>query len=133
LDTLRLARQMANALIFRWTSALLWTALTICLMILPKEAVRNLFIFFRGSELTDAAGHVILCAILVWLWYRALYGTMKPARALVIVVAIGLGLGVVTELAQLFIPSRGASLLDLLANVLGVVGGWGLGIRKLGD
>ena len=75
---------------------------------------------FGGTELTDAAGHVILISILVWLWYQTLRKSVRPTWALATVVAIGLGLGVVTELIQTFIPSRGASLLDLLANTLGV-------------
>ncbi|MBN1311614.1 MAG: VanZ family protein [Anaerolineae bacterium] len=91
-------------------------------MVWPSRGtpVGSLSLFFGGTELTDAAGHVILCGILVWLWYWALRGYLQPSWVLGVGVAVGLGLGIVTELAQVFVPSRGASLLDLLANVLGM-------------
>jgi VanZ family protein len=96
--------------------------------------VGQLSLFFGGSELTDAIGHVILCGILTWLWYQALRASSRHAYALSIAVAIGLGLGIVTEWAQSVVPSRGASLLDVLANALGVclaVGELTIGDRRL--
>ncbi len=117
-----LASQAVKTPIVRWSAALLWSATATYLMVWSSRdtPVRWLSRLFGGTQLTDAIGHMVLCGILVWLWYRALRGSLQPASALGVVVAIGLGLSVVTELAQVFVPSRGASLLDLLANVLGV-------------
>jgi hypothetical protein len=122
------ARQVAANLIIRWTAALLWTLLTTYLMVWPSRgtAVGWLSRFFGGTEVTDAIGHVILTSILAWLWYRALHGVLRPAWTLGVVLIICLGLEIVTEFVQAFIPSRDASTLDVLANVLGV--GLSLGI-----
>lgn len=122
MSTYCLAWQAAENPIVRWSAALLWSVLTTYLMVWPGRGtpVGRLFSFFGGTELAGTVGHVILCGMLVWLWYQALRGQLRPPWVLGVVVAIGLGLGVVTELVQLFVPSRGASLLDLLANLLGV-------------
>ncbi|MBN1430772.1 MAG: VanZ family protein [Anaerolineae bacterium] len=115
-------RRMAGKPVVRWTVALGWSVPAIYFLVWPSRGtpVGKLFVFLGGTGLTAAVGHLILCGSLVWLWYWALRALCRPIRALGIVVGIGLGLGIVTELVQLLIPSRGASLLDLLANILGV-------------
>ncbi|MBN1428922.1 MAG: VanZ family protein [Anaerolineae bacterium] len=122
MSSYHLAGQAAESPVIRWSAALSWSVLATYLMTWPSQGtpVGSLSVFFGGSELTDAIGHVVLCGVLVGLWYWALRGSMEFAVALGIAVAIGLVLGVVTEVAQIFVPSRGASLLDLLANMLGI-------------
>ena len=120
----RLAR--AHPLV-RWAAALAWAGLLVALMLLPADAVRALYPF-RGSELTDAAGHVVLLGVLVALWWWALVVRLASWRALAVAGGIGLALGVVTEVGQLLLPARGASPLDLAANLLGV----GLAVLLIG-
>jgi len=55
----------------------------------------------------------------VLLWLLALATALPRARALRWAVAIGLAVGLVSELLQVFIPHRGVTLLDLSANALG--------------
>ena len=104
-----------------WSATLGWTVLLLFLMLSPGEdtAAEEVSGFFGGTELSDAVGHVNLFGVLTALWQRALALHIGKHRALTAAVAIGLGLGVATELAQLFIPDRGAGLADMLANWIG--------------
>jgi hypothetical protein len=101
----------------RWIAALAWTALVCALMLLPGNdggVVDDTSTFFGNRDLTDAIGHVALFFALAALWQWALRDRRR---------AIGLAaaLGILTEGAQSLVPDRGASLLDLGANVLGVI------------
>jgi VanZ family protein len=75
-------------------------------------------------------GHVVLFFGWVLLWYWTLdVHFAKKVRILRLVTVAGLAMGVVLEGVQIFLPERGASMLDLGANVLGVVLCW-WGLRK---
>ena len=110
---------MSHAL--RWLAATGWTVLVVVLMLMPGQdsAADDLSSFFGGTDITDAIGHVFLFGVLVLLWLLALATALPRARALRWAVAIGLAVGLVSELLQVFIPHRGVTLLDLSANALG--------------
>lgn len=110
---------MSHAL--RWLAATGWTVLVVVLMLMPGQdsAADDLSRFFGGTDITDAAGHVFLFGVLVLLWLLALATALPRTRALQWAVAIGLAVGLVSELLQVFIPHRGVTLLDLSANALG--------------
>lgn len=105
----------------RWLAAIGWTLLVVALMVMPGQdtAADDLSHFFGGTEMTDAAGHVFLFGMLVLLWLLALGMHLPRTRALRLAVVFGLALGLVTELLQIFIPHRGVTFIDLLANTLG--------------
>ncbi len=104
----------------RWLLVAGWTVLTVALMLMPASegsVAKNLSLFAGGSEVTDAIGHVILYGVLTGLWYWALRVHTIHAWAGALAVALTVGIG--TELLQVFIPDRGASVLDLAANTIG--------------
>ncbi len=106
----------------RWALALAWTALVCLLMLLPGEdsVAEDTSGFFGGTDLTDAAGHVLLFGGLTLFWYAALVCHGTPAEALRLALSLAGGLGVLLEAGQSLVPERGVSLLDFSANALGV-------------
>lgn len=103
---------------------LAWTAITAKLMLSPSgngTTVSWVSKLFGGTETTDAIGHVIINAILafLWCWTISLYATTQKTTRLVLIG--GIVWCFVGELSQFFVPGRGTSLLDLGANILGVV------------
>jgi len=107
-----------------WGGALAWTALICLLMLLPGDdtVAEDVSRFFGGTDLTDAAGHVVLFAVLTGLWYGAWRSVVGPERSLRRTVLLAALLAVGLELVQLAIPHRGVTLLDLTANGLGMLG-----------
>ena len=67
-------------------------------------------------ELLLTSGHIISFAILNLIWVWALSPTMSFQRRLVMALVIAFTLGLVTELAQNYVPDRSASIEDLLVN-----------------
>ncbi len=112
--------------VVRWLVTFAWTALVIALMVTPGDEplVTGLSDAFGDTDLTDAAGHVVLCAVLTILWQWALIAHIPPSHALRIALGVALALGTSVELLQMFVPNRGVSLLDLLANWLGGFIAW---------
>ena len=112
---------MSFPLLVRWSATLAWTAFTVALMSRPSNVgiVHDLSLFFGGTELTDAAGHVVLFGTLAALWYWTLTGRLKRQRALLLATGIGVAVGIATEFAQYFVPERGVALIDILADCLG--------------
>jgi VanZ family protein len=108
--------------VLRIGAALVWTLIVLALTTLPGDTavVDNTSKAFGGTDVSDAIGHVVLAGILTLLYYAVAVLHRKPRPALYIAVAGALVLTTSTEFAQLFIPHRGASLLDLSANWLGV-------------
>lgn len=82
--------------------------------------IRWISLLFGGTEETDAVGHLLISAILAFLWYWTLLLYFSPQKAYLIALVIGLGWSISAELTQLIVPNRGTSLLDLVANTLGV-------------
>jgi VanZ family protein len=117
----------------RWMLTLTWTAIDMILMLSPgsKGSVAGETSgLFGGTDITDAIGHVILKAILVLLWCWMLSHYTSLENFIRWVAIGGLTWAVVAELAQFFVPDRGVSVLDLAANILGVL--IGLKIYYLG-
>lgn len=108
--------------LLRWLAALAWTGLVLFFMVLPGStpAIHNTSAFFGGTDLSDAIGHVILFGTLALLWHGALVLRMSPARSYRYALWLVLLLAISTEFAQQFVPRRGASLLDMAANLIGV-------------
>jgi hypothetical protein len=113
-------RVLAHPLL-RWGSALIWTALTLYLMLTPGQnsVAEDLSAAFGGSDLTDAFGHVALFGILTLLWWWALILHLSPRVAGRLAFGVGVSLGFVCEGVQPLLPDRGLAVLDLLANVVG--------------
>jgi VanZ family protein len=108
----------------RWTLTLIWTALTASLLLSPSgrgTPVSFISQLFGGTDTSDAVGHVIITTILalLWCWTISLYATTAQTTGLILIGGIVWGFG--AELSQHFVPERGASLLDLGANTLGVL------------
>lgn len=110
--------------IIRWTLTLLWTALAARLMVAPSgdgTLVTWLSRLLGGTEQTDAIGHLLISAALAGLWYwtLCLYVTLPQAGGGTLL--IGLGWSLLAELSQSIIPTRGTTILDLGANLFGVL------------
>ena len=114
----------SQSAIVRWTLTLTWSAIAASLMLSPGNkggSVSQISHLFGGTEITDAIGHVIINMILafLWCWTISLYlSASKTARLILIG---GIIWGFAAELSQHFVPERGTSLLDLAANILGVL------------
>lgn len=100
-----------------------WTVLLGVLMLSPGKATfaEDVSRAFGGTDLTDAIGHVILTAVETALVFNALRLMLPLWTALGAAAVFTAILGVLLELAQLYIPYRGVSVLDFSANALGVV------------
>jgi VanZ family protein len=119
----RLSSFLQNSVV-RWILTITWTILTLYLTLSPSgdgTTVTWVSRLFGGTETTDAIGHVIINAILafLWCWTISLYSTRQKTAQLILIG--GIVWCFVAELSQFFVPSRGASLLDLAANMLGVL------------
>lgn len=114
----------AQSAVVRWTLTLIWTVIAATLMLSPGNdgsTVAKTSALFGNTETTDAIGHVIINAILafLWCWTLDLYANTQKTTRLILIG--GLIWCFVGELSQFFVPERGTSLLDLGANILGVV------------
>jgi VanZ family protein len=111
-----------SSITVRWLMFGLWTVLVFYLLLWPSNGtpVHDVSSFFGGTELTDAGGHVVLAFVEALLLYRVLCYYMPVQRATLWTLGCTLLLGLALESAQYWIPSRGATLLDLGANWLGV-------------
>jgi VanZ family protein len=108
----------------RWVLTLAWTAVAGSLMVSPGNngsTVDDISNLFGGTEITDAIGHIIITTILalLWCWTISLYTSAPRTTRLILVGGIVWSFG--AELSQHFVPERGISLLDLSANLLGVL------------
>jgi VanZ family protein len=73
-----------------------------------------------STTLTATLGHGALFAILTAVSYMALTGFLPRLYALLAAITLALTAGTLTELSQILLVDRDASLSDLLANWLGV-------------
>jgi VanZ family protein len=99
-----------------------WTAMLIYLLLWPSEGtpIRQISLFFGGDDVTDAMGHLFLIFIETNLSYSLLRHYLPEEQALYRCLLLMLLFGIITESLQLFIPGRGAALIDYGANALGV-------------
>jgi VanZ family protein len=119
----RLSPYLYGAVI-QWTLTLIWTALTVKLMLSPSgdgTTVSWVSKLFGGTETTDAIGHIIINAILafLWCWTISLYTSTAKMSRIILIGGIIWCFG--AELSQFLVPNRGASLIDLGANIVGVL------------
>jgi hypothetical protein len=101
---------------------LLWSAMLLYLMLYPADGtlVADVSGFFGGLDVTDAFGHVILFAgetLLTFFVFRTQVSALKAKWSTVIIMLL---LAFLLETLQIWIPGRGASLLDYAANGTGV-------------
>jgi VanZ family protein len=124
-------QQIVDSPIVRWALALAWTGMIMVLMLTPsdKAVVEETSNSFGGTDLTDTVGHVILFGVLALLWWAALACRGDARAALWRGVGWAAALGVALEIAQHWVPERGVSVLDLVANVGGAVSIW-IGLRN---
>lgn len=107
--------------LLHWILAAGWTLLLCYLLLAPSEGsgVKEVSGTFGGTDLTDAVGHVALLLVETFLVFILARHYVPEQRAATIAVVWALGLGTALELAQLWIPARGAALLDVAANWCG--------------
>jgi len=99
--------------------ALLWAALIFTLSSIPRLTPPPV-----GLKLSDKVYHFIEFGILGLLLIRALkyrYGLARWPEAIRRTVLLGILWGVLDEFHQLFVAGREAALLDVLADVAGVL------------
>ena len=90
-----------------------------------KNSPHQSFTFFNDNgewKQIDKAGHCIAYGALAWLSYRAICYASIPytaRHATVLAIALASLFGGFCEFIQLYLPWRTASMLDLLANVVG--------------
>ena len=102
----------------RTTLAVAWTLL-VCLLLLQPGKDPLIGPAAAGDHddfglLVLHLGHFVAFAVMTWLWWRALLA-LRPA------LVIALLCGALTELAQLYVPDRGLSALDLALNGSGAL------------
>ena len=83
----------------------------------PIETISD---FTWGGEVGDAVLHCLIFIFHTVLWLWALQGRYADATVQRYVLGLGLLVGLGTETAQIFLPTRGALLMDYSANVLGI-------------
>jgi len=129
-----MVKRMVHSAALAWLAVAAWLALVEFLMLAPGEGtpVEDVSRAFGGTDLTDALGHVVLFGVLIALLAHALGFHVVPGRALSLAVGSAFVLGAALELAQLAAVERGATLLDVAANWLGVLAGAVL-VRANGD
>ncbi|MCA0456328.1 MAG: VanZ family protein [Chloroflexi bacterium] len=101
---------------------LVWGVLAIVLTTQSDRVplVRLMTRTIGSTDVGDAVGHAGLFGVLTFAIYMVLAIKLKREWALPFAMLVTLVLGLVTELAQMGVISRVASLSDLLANALGI-------------
>lgn len=112
----------------RLLALLIPVTLTLCAVViltLPSDApiVADTSLMLGGSELTDAIGHGVLFSLLSFFWLAMLQATDRSQATPIVCVGLVM-LAAVTEIAQVSIPERGASLVDVGANAGGILIGY---------
>lgn len=117
----------------RIAAAVAWTALMVFLMLSPGQAsiADDLSTAFGATELSDALGHLFIALVEALLVFGAMRPFASVPQAIVVSAVITMVLGALLEAAQLWIPSRGATVLDFAAHTLGVTAATaGLWVRR---
>lgn len=113
--------KMLHDSVLRWLVALAWTVLvTVLLVQSSSEPVVGPAAPpgdpTLGRELMLVAGHVVAFSVLTALWWWAAQTMMPASRALFVAVVVAMVVGGLTEVAQMAVSDRSASLLDLGVN-----------------
>jgi VanZ family protein len=111
--------------LLRWMLAPAATALLVVLLLQPdQQPVINTGIPpgppSLARDLFFITGHILWFTLLVVLWRWTLTMRFHPPSALLLAILIAFVLGTSTEFAQKFVPGRGSTLVDLLANYAGI-------------
>ncbi len=112
----------------RW--AILWSLLILLLTSLPGDLIPRIPAFADLFE-PDKIVHVVMFAVLVYLWLQGL-GISHPSLFLAsnrvfLALSLAILLGGGTELLQEYlVPGRIASLYDFIANIAGSFAGWAI-------
>lgn len=113
--------------ILRYGYALFWTGLVILVLlqsssqpVVGPAAPPGKPTLEREIFLTT--GHIVAFSVMSLLWWWAFSSHFPITKALIFAALIALPLGIITELAQSFVPDRSASLSDLLVNVAVAIG-----------
>jgi VanZ family protein len=103
-----------------WLPPLLWAA-----VILGASSIQDLRTTTGGIEVRDKLAHFGEYFVFGWLVARCFDECRWPSRKHFLwTAAFGLFLGTVDELYQGFVPGRERDILDLTADVIGVLAGW---------
>ena len=107
---------------FRMLIAVVWTLILIFVLLLPSADMPD-FRFTRIKGI-DKVFHFFVFSITGFVWANVINHTRYRKNLFLLSLMIGLGLGIMTELAQsLEIIGRKFELCDLLANSVGVIFG----------
>lgn len=109
--------------IIRLVTTIAWLFFTVLLLVLPSDIpiIDTLSSIFGRSDPGYTLGHVVLFGLTTVIIRWMLRGFLSPRTASVWGVSIAMMLGVVTELLQFNTRNRGVTLLDLSANLVGVM------------
>ena len=119
-----LLKTILNSTASAWVMAVGWSLFTIFMMLSPgsQSTASDLSAAFGGSEWTDYLGHIALTMIETALLANLLSRYLRLGRALmaalpVLVATSGL------EFLQRWVPDRGSSVFDAVANAVGIAFG----------
>jgi VanZ family protein len=104
--------------------AIVWSLVILIATLIPGKAIPKV-----GFFQIDKVVHFFIFGILMFLSCYALKKTHdytgKPVRFIRIALLYSLALGIVIELIQQYVPGRGPSVADVVANSIGVALGYG--------
>jgi VanZ family protein len=104
--------------------AIVWSLVILIATLSPGKAIPKV-----GFFQIDKVVHFFIFGILMFLSCYALKKTHdytgKPVRFIRIALLYSLALGIVIELIQQYVPGRGPSVADVVANSIGVALGYG--------
>jgi VanZ family protein len=107
---------------YLWPS-IVWSLVILVITLTPGERLPEVG-FFQVDKLV----HFIVFGLLVFL---TLYGSSKAValkqgsiNPILISLVYSIGLGILVEILQLFVPGRSFSLVDILANTIGTILGY---------
>jgi hypothetical protein len=102
-------------------------AALLALSIIPGRAEEGDSVFVWAVAVTPSAiqnaGHVLLYALLAFMWAWALEAVRSVRLRLAIALVIAVGFGAALEYAQTFIPGRFGTLGDVTRNAAGAITG----------
>ncbi len=100
-----------------------WTALVLCLLLLPGDGMGAVDTNFPWTlpAGTDKLVHGLLFFFETRFLFRS-FNQLRPGRSsLAAAIGTAIVLGALTEIAQLWVPSRDGSGADMLADTLGAL------------
>jgi VanZ family protein len=103
-----------------WLPPLAWAG-----VILAASSIQDLQTTTGGIEIRDKLAHFGEYFVFGWLVARCFDVQGWPGRKLLFwTLVFGVGLGMIDELYQGFVPGRERDVLDLAADALGTLAGW---------